>query len=136
MSTPTKCELKMEPSYLQQFHVGRGLVFIPDLIIDGIATAVVNPTQFDSKEEALAEANRIIDSYRNKCTLEKPEAAKPPLPSDANNKAARASLVEKFKAVEDFDSLSEDEYGNFIDSLSLEEFIELAKMCDMSDKTN
>ncbi|EPW5429243.1 hypothetical protein ACWM3R_001378 [Vibrio cholerae] len=136
MNTPTKCELKMEPSYLQQFHVGRGLVFIPDLIIDGIATAVANPTQFDTKDEALTEAKRIIDSYRNKCTLENPAVDNANAPSKDNDGAARASLVEKFKAVKDFDSLSEDEFGDFIDSLSLEEFIELASMHNTSDKTN
>lgn len=120
--------MDIEATYLQQFNPERGLVYVPDLIIDGVKTAIQGAKQYDTKAEALAEAQSVIKRYLSK-NLEHTKVEKAISEYEQPNVAALASLKLKLEAVRDtIDAMTEDEYGDWIDSLTFEEFMELIRL--------
>lgn len=120
--------MQMEATYIQQFNPKRGLVFVPDLIIDGIKTAIKDAQQFDTKDEAISEAESVIKRYfEKKPTTTETVETKPD--DSVPNETASASLKVKMEAIRDsIDTMTEDEYGDWVNSLEFDEFIELIRL--------
>lgn len=120
--------MEIEATYLQQFNPKRGLVYVPDLIIDGVKTAIQGAKQYDTKTEAISEAQSVIKRYLSK-NLELTKVEKTISDYDKPNKVALASLKLKMEAVRDtIDTKTEDEFGDWIDSLTFDEFMELIRL--------
>lgn len=124
--------LKIEATYIQQFNAKRGLMFIPHLIIDGIKTSIQDAQPCNSKEAALSEAEAVIKNYPTKITSSVDEkTVKDKINYAEPNEDAAARLKEKMEVIRNtIDTMSKDEYGDWVDKLEFDEFIELIKLTD------
>lgn len=124
--------MQIEADYIQQFNSKRGLVFVPDLIVDGIKTSIQEAQPFDTKEAALSEAEAVIKRYRSRkrpTTDKALSKAKGKVNYDKPNESAAASLKLKMEAIRNtIDSMTEEQYGDWADSLTFDEFIELIRL--------
>ncbi|MEZ8733793.1 hypothetical protein [Vibrio sp. 10N.239.312.D08] len=120
--------MQFEATYIQQFHSKRGLVFAPDLIVDGVKTAIQGAQQFDTKDEAITEAKSVIKRYLDTKVPTKEKIKSAPEHNEPNEEAA-ANLKVKMEAIRDtIDDMTEEQYGDWVDSLEFEEFIELIRL--------
>ncbi|OEE38266.1 hypothetical protein A1QO_02495 [Vibrio genomosp. F10 str. ZF-129] len=103
-------------------------MFVPDLIVDGIKTAIQDAQQFDTKDEAISEAKSVIKRYLEKKIPAK-ESVKAKSDYSETNEVAAASLMVKMEAIRDsIDTMTEDEYGDWVNSLEFDEFIEFIRL--------
>lgn len=67
----------------------------------------------------------------------KPEVVEQIVEQDPEINPHRISLREKLKSIgsERFDAMTDDEYGDWIDSLTFDEFLQLHELCSDCEKT-
>jgi len=100
-----------------------------------------------SREEALQLVQHLTSELANpsRKTVSVPGLVKEPskpaeveqiAEQDPEENPHRISLRAKLKSIgsERFDAMTEDEYGDWIDSLTFEEFLELHELCNGSEK--
>jgi hypothetical protein len=100
-----------------------------------------------SREEALQLVQYLMSELANpsRNTINMPGLVKEPVKpvvveqvsdQDPEENPHRISLRAKLKSIgsERFDAMTEDEYGDWIDSLTFEEFLELHKLCSDREK--
>lgn len=100
-----------------------------------------------SREEALQLVQHLTSELANpSCkTVSVPGLVKEPskpavveqiIEQDPEKNPHRISLREKLKSIgsERFDAMTEDEYGDWIDSLTFEEFLQLHELCNDREK--
>lgn len=120
--------MQIKADYTQQFDTKRGLVFVPGLIIDGTKTSIKNAQQYDTKSEAISEAESVIkrhleDKNPPQKTVEDQRDFNEP------NEKAAASLRVKMESIRlTIDTMTNDQYGDWIESLEFDEFLELASL--------
>ncbi|WP_390241938.1 hypothetical protein [Vibrio sp. R78045] len=123
--------MQIKADYTQQFDTKRGLVFVPDLIIDGTKTSIKNAQQYDTKSEAISEAESVIKRYlENKNPTKKTvEGLGDFNESSESNAKASASLRVKMESIRlTIDTMTDNQYGDWIESLEFDEFLELASL--------
>ncbi|MEZ8959559.1 hypothetical protein AB6E94_19255 [Vibrio lentus] len=120
--------MQIKADYTQQFDTKRGLVFVPGLIIDGTKTSIKNAQQYDTKSEAISEAESVIKRHHeDKNPLQKTVEDQRDF-NEPNEKAA-ASLRVKMESIRlTIDTMTDAQYGDWIESLEFDEFLELASL--------
>ncbi|MBF4374969.1 hypothetical protein [Vibrio anguillarum] len=122
--------MQFEATYIQQFHPKRGLVFTPELIVDGVKTAIQGAQQFDSIDAAIAEAKLVIQRHIDAKNPVNEKIKSTPNYNEPNENAL-ANLKVKMEAVRDsFDDMTDEQYGDWLDSLEFDEFIELIRLIE------
>ncbi|MBF4275617.1 hypothetical protein, partial [Vibrio anguillarum] len=84
--------------------------------------------QFDSIDDAIAEARSVIQRHIDAKNPVKEKIKSTPNYNEPNEDAS-ANLKVKMEAVRDsFDDMTEEQYGDWLDSLEFDEFIELIRL--------